>query len=180
MKKLLIFAAFLVFAAPALATTQDPTITRVSHIFAMRTDTTVDCFAKNEAGDPYIDGAWGETFILSGDIALAAEICDGLLGVIHHDATVPLWERAIGVLVLVHESYHSRMWTWRADEARVECQAIRHFRVGAALLGATPEEIEQMFPVALAFHYRLGEHYPQYDYKPCVVPFYYPPGGPRH
>jgi len=90
------------------------------------------------------------------------------------DPGVPLWQRATGVLVLLHEAYHLRLWRWRRDEGKVECQAIRHFKVGARLLGDSPELADELLPYALAAHVRMKVLYDYRDDK-CKVPLWAPP-----
>jgi hypothetical protein len=97
-------------------------------------------------------------------------LCAGALAVA--DPGVPVWQRAMGVLVLVHEAYHLRRWAWRRNEARVECQAIRHFRVGARLLGASPELANELLPVALAAHARMVKLFPEYNDPTCKLPLW--------
>ena len=63
---------------------------------------------------------------------------------------VPAWQRAAGVLVLVHEAYHVRRWAGRWNEAKVECRAIREFKKAAVLLGASRELANELLPSALA------------------------------
>jgi hypothetical protein len=82
-------------------------------------------------------------------------ICEGALAVASGDESVPDWERAIGVTVIVHEGYHLRHWSGAASEAEVECKTIRHFKVAVQLLGGSRRLADELFPVALAYHYQL-------------------------
>jgi len=175
--------AILVLAAQVAragsATHSDPAVSAVASIFAMRT-IEATCYEPGEPNDPYAEGAWGYYSLPDpGRINLAKEMCDGIEAVRAHDVSVPAWERAVGVLVLIHESYHARQWEWSWNEAHVECMAIRHFLVGVRLLGGTAEEADALLPYALAFHYRLGVLFPAYSLPTCRAPWYYPPGGPR-
>ena len=88
------------------------------------------------------------------------------------DPGLPLWQRAVGTLVLVHEAYHLRHWaSWRS-EAKVECQAIRHFTVGAQLLGASPELTNELLPFALAAHQRMVTLFREYRDPGCKLPLW--------
>jgi hypothetical protein len=63
---------------------------------------------------------------------------------------------ALAVLALVHETYHVRHWKWRQNEARVECQAIRHFRVGVQVLGGSPQLADRLLPFGREWHDRIA------------------------
>jgi hypothetical protein len=80
--------------------------------------------------------------------------------------------------VLVHEAYHIRRWKWRRDEAKVECQATRHFAIGAELLGASPELANDLLPYALAAHARMARLYPEYYDRTCKLPLWALPMSP--
>ncbi len=54
--------------------------------------------------------------MLNDHIVLHPNLCAGAPAVA--DPTVPAWERATGVLVLVHEAYHLRRWKWRRNGSR--------------------------------------------------------------
>jgi hypothetical protein len=103
-------------------------------------------------------------------IVLHPVLCAGAMAV--SDSTLPLWQRATGTLVLVHEAYHLRRWKWRRNEAKVECQAIRHFIVGAQLLGASPELANELLPFALAAHARMVTLFPEYRDRRCPLPLW--------
>jgi len=72
------------------------------------------------------------------------------------------------VLTLVHESYHVRHWRWRLNEARVECQAIRHFRVGVRVLGGSQELADRLLPLGLSWHDQIAQD-PTYRLAPCKL-----------
>lgn len=151
-------------------------LARVASVFAMG-EAEVRCPSNAEwEADPIWGGgarAWGYTNMLRDYIALHPALCVGALGVA--DETLPAWQRAVGVLVLVHEAYHLRRWRWRFDEAKVECQAIRHFRVGAQLLGATRELANDLLPYALSAHARMSRLFPEYRDPSCRLPLWAPP-----
>jgi hypothetical protein len=114
--------------------------------------------------------AWGYTDMVNEHIVLHPALCAGALAVT--DATVPAWQRATGVLVLVHEAYHLRRWKLRFNEAKVECQAIEHFRTGAELLAASPELANDLLPYALAAHDRMVRLFPEYRDPRCRLPLW--------
>ena len=86
------------------------------------------------------------------------------------DETLPVWDRALSVLVLIHEAYHARAWGGRFDEARVECRAIRHFRVGAKLLGATQQQADDLMLYGLAWHFLFARPGMRYYSPWCQTP----------
>jgi hypothetical protein len=174
--------AALIAAATASAYDKPPELQRVASIFAMRT-AEVHCPTTDEWIHDPIWGAganpsraWGYTDMVNDFIVLHPALCAGALAV--SDAAVPAWQRATGVLVLVHEAYHMRLWASRRNEAKVECQAIRHFRTGARLLGASPELANDLLPFALAAHARMVRLFPEYNDPTCKVPLWAPPFTP--
>ena len=166
-------------APVASAYDKPPELQRVAAVFAMR-EAEVRCPSTEEwihdpiwGTDPNPSRAWGYTDMLNDHIVLHPALCAGALSVA--DSGVPSWQRATGVLVLVHEAYHMRLWPSRRNEAKVECHAIRHFKVGARLLGASPELANELLPYALAAHARMGRLYPEYRDDKCKVPLWAPP-----
>ncbi len=105
--------------------------------------------------------------------ALSPVVCRGALGVA--TAEVPDWQQALGVLVLVHESFHMRRWRWRRNEAKVECQALVHFREAAVRLGATPEHAHALYAYALVLNAYQSSVQPQYRDRSCRVAPWSPP-----
>jgi len=112
--------------------------------------------------------AWAYTDMVNDYIVLQPILCSGAAAVT--DSTLPLWQRATGTLVLVHEAYHLRRWKWRRNEAKVECQAIRHFVEGAGLLGASPKLANDLLPFALAAHARMVTLIPEHRDRHCTLP----------
>ena len=172
----------LVVAPVVSAYDEPPELQRVAAVFAMR-EAEVRCPSMEEWINDPIWGtppdpsrAWGYTDMVNAHIVLHPALCAGALGVA--DPAVPPWQRATGVLVLVHEGYHMRLWRWRRNEAKVECQAIRHFKVGAQLLGASPELANDLLPYALAAHARMARLYPGYRNDKCKLPLWAPPFAP--
>lgn len=175
--------AVLVLAPVASGYDRPPELGRATSVFAMR-DADVRCPSADEwihdpiwGIGPNPSRAWGYTEMINDYIVLHPALCAGALAVA--DPTVPAWQRATGVLVLVHEAYHLRRWAWRRDEAKVECQAIRHFRAGAAVLGASPELATVLLPYALAAHARMVRLFPEYRDPVCKLPLWAPPFTPH-
>jgi hypothetical protein len=55
------------------------------------------------------------------------------------------------------------------NEAHVECQAIRHFRVGVQVLGGSQQLADRLFPLALAWHDVITKN-PSYYLASCELP----------
>ena len=117
--------------------------------------------------------AWGSTNLREDVTKLAPAMCEGALSV--GSSSVPLWQQAAGVWVLVHEAWHLRHWRFRRDEAKVSCQAIILFRDGAMRLGASEEQAEELYPYAFALHIRQAELFSWYRDKSCRPPLWMPP-----
>ncbi len=143
-------------AAPAASAYDKPgELRRVAAIFAMR-DAEVRCPSSDEwihdpiwGIGPNPSRAWGYTNMVDDYIVLHPALCAGALAVA--DPGVPLWQRAMGVLVLVHEAYHMRRWAWRRNEAKVECQARGARPDGEALPGVQRPHV-QAAAVGVAVH----------------------------
>jgi hypothetical protein len=173
---LLVLAVVLLAAPPASAYERPPLLQTVARYFAMR-PADVRCPSTAEwVGDPIWGTApnppraWGYTDMINEYIVLHPALCAGAQALT--DPEVPQWQRATGTLVLVHEAYHMRLWKWRRNEAKVECQAIRHFTVGAELLGASPELANELLPFALAAHARMVTLFPEYQDRRCKLPLW--------
>ena len=108
-------------------------------------------------------------------IVLHPALCAGARDSVQTD--VPVWQRAAGVLVLVHEAYHVRRWAGRWNEAKVECRAIRDFKKAVVLLGGSRELANELLPSALAVHLRMGAVFPEYR-ADCRLPVWAPPFSP--
>ncbi|HET9674847.1 MAG TPA: hypothetical protein VFP31_08535 [Gaiellaceae bacterium] len=177
----LVIGLLLVEAPSASAYERPGELERVAAVFALR-DAEVRCPSTDEwIGDPVWGGptqprAWGYTNMIREHIVMHPTLCAGATAV--DDTTLPGWQRATGVLVLVHEAYHLRRWGGRWDEARVECRAIRHFRVGAELLGASTEVANDLLPYALAAHQRMVTLFPNYRDPSCKLPLWRMPISP--
>ncbi len=134
------------------------------------------CYAPGEANSPDSLGAWGFVYQPIGqqkDMHLDPLVCQGALSV--NDPLVPAWQRALGVMVLIHESYHLRRWSAAGNEAQVQCRAIRHWKVGMRILGASEETITELWPFALVAHYELSNISDWFGERPyrddnCNVP----------
>lgn len=168
-RALLTLAAALVFAAPAGAYTRSDKLEHVLSVFANGRAWPVECATPDEAAELGLDD-WSFAFtemkqhyvMMRGDLCPAAENAA--------DESIPPLERSIAILALVHEAYHVRAWTWRHDEARVECRAIQHFKIGAQLLGASEDQAQELLPFALMWHYFIARPEWLYYDPNCRVP----------
>jgi hypothetical protein len=133
---------------------------------------TVRCMGHDEPNSPYSAGAWAyvndyDTQTIYADV----QVCEGALAIAHHDSSVPAWQRALGVLVITHESYHLRLNVDdRFNEGHTECRAIRHVAYMIRRLGGSPDEL---MPYALALHYHLIVDAPRYNDSGCKVPWWW-------
>jgi hypothetical protein len=165
-KRLLLVVLLALAIAPAAAA--DEGLDRFASTIAMR-PVHVNCPTREEWNHDYFaQGTWGYTFMSSDETWVAPLVCGGALH--EADSTWPAWQRALGALVITHESYHLRLWTWRGDEGRVECAAIRHFKVAVQLLGGSRADADFLLPYALALHWRIAAKFPEYDHRACKVP----------
>ncbi len=143
-------------AGTSAAAWRNAELDRVASVFAMRS-VGVKCATEEE--DARLTYAWGYVLRPVGKQRFAhiqMELCAAAANV--NSAEVPAWQRALGVKVLVHESYHLRRWGGAPDEAKVECQAIRHWKVAARLLGATEETVTLLWPYALGLYFEQAEY----------------------
>ena len=169
-------------ATPASAYDRPPLLERVAAYFAMR-PAELRCPSLEEwtsdpiwGSAPASGRAWGYTDMLNDYIVLHPALCAGALAV--SDPALPAWQRATGVLVLVHEAYHLRRWRWRRSEPKVECAAIGHFTSAAKRLGASPELANDLLPYALAAHARMVTLFPNYRARHCTLPLWALPLSP--
>jgi hypothetical protein len=181
MRRIVVAIAIAVVAAafsvqPAVGYDRPPLVERVASTLALR-PVDVRCPTMQEWVSDPIWGtapnpqrAWGYTDMVNDFSVIHPLLCAGAAAVT--DTTIPAWQRATGVLVLVHESYHLRHWRGRYSEATVECQAIHHFRHGAELLGASPELANDLLPYGLAAHDRMVRLYPNYRNRACKLPLW--------
>jgi hypothetical protein len=145
----------------------------VAHVYSLGVGE-VRCPAQAEWEGYYGSAfAWGSTNLRDDYATLAPFICEGALNV--GNASVPLWQQAAGVWVLVHEAFHLRHWRFRRNEAKVACQAIVYFRDGAMRLGASEAQAEELYPYALALHIRQTELFSWYRDGECREPLWVPP-----
>lgn len=173
---LLALVASLTLPVTATGASTDTHLNAVVSVFAMRSVSAI-CYEEGEKGHPDEYGAYGyvlKPVAKAKAMHVAGDLCAAAAHV--NDTAISQRDRALGVLVLVHEAYHLRRWSAAANEAKVECKAIRHWKVGARMLGATPETVAGLWAEALVLHYevtqivdwRSGER-PYYD-QGCVVP----------
>jgi hypothetical protein len=143
------------------AYTTDPHIAAFVELFANGRPAVVRCpdsaqewrFDLGGTDDSDSESVYGRTFIHSPVVEFRWDLCPILAQLRYSDADDST--KALAVLTLLHESYHLRHWAWRLDEARVECQAIRHFRVGVRVLGGSQELADRLLPHALDWHAKI-------------------------
>ena len=180
---LAVTALAIVPAAPsALAYERQPELERVVAQLA-GVPAEVRCPASDEwVADPIwgsggdVARGWAYTHMLKDYVVLNPLLCAAAAQAT--DGAVPPAERAAGVLVLVHEAYHVRRWSGRWSEGRAECQAIRTFKRGARMLGASPALANELLPYALALHLRMGARFKEYASPKCRLPVWSPPFAP--
>lgn len=127
-------------------------------------------------GDPQSASfTWGYTNLRHDYSVLPPMICAGATKVAH-DVT-PAWQRAAGVWMLVHETFHLRHWRLRRNEAKVGCQTIVYFTDAASRLGASDAQAWELYPYALAFYELEISLYPWRRDASCIVPPWIPPSG---
>lgn len=160
-------------APSAKAYSTDPHIAAFVQVFANGTPAQVRCpdsleeWSSDLGGPLAAEEIYGRTFTRTSVVEFRFDLCpilDDLAGSTADDST-----KALAVLTLLHESYHVRHWGWRLDEARVECQAIRHFRVGVRVLGGSRQLADALFPLALSWHSTITRT-PAYYLPSCRVP----------
>jgi hypothetical protein len=163
----------LLLASSARAFSTNPHIAAFVEVFASGTPAVVRCPDSPEEwsldlGDPFnAEEVYGRTFARTAVVEFRSDLCPILDNLVYSSADDST--KALAVLTLIHESYHVRHWAWRHNESRVECQAIRHFRVGVRVLGGTQQLADQLFPLALAWHNQIARN-PAYYLASCAVP----------
>ena len=135
---------------------------------------TVQCFSSDPAdADPDAEpDAWGYTYPYNPpNIYLDKRACAGARA-LQTGAMLPLWQLALGALVLTHEAYHQKVTLadWRRlDEAQTECRAIKRVPETLRELGASPALVDAVLPWAVLEHYKIST-FDAYDYPSCRVP----------
>jgi hypothetical protein len=120
--------------------------------------------------------SWGYTNVRGDYTVLPPLICAGAMHV--GSASVPAWQQAAGVWMLVHEAFHLRHWRFRRSEGKVGCQTIVYFTDAAARLGASDSQAQELFPYGLALYDLELDLYPWHRDPKCVVPPWFPPSAP--
>jgi hypothetical protein len=148
-------------------------LAEVTHVYSLGVGE-VRCASREEwDADFAASVGWAYTNIRDEYAVLGPPVCEGALNV--GSANVPLWQQALGVLVLTHEAFHLRRWRFRRNEAKVECQAIVYFKEAAERLGATAAQAHDLYPYALALHAHQIRLFPHYRDPKCVIPPWAPP-----
>jgi hypothetical protein len=178
MRRALALAALLALALPAGAaalprSVPAPELAPVASAVA-RQAVEVRCWG-DEFDPDYDAGAWGYVYLADPVIYVEPRACAGALA-LASGAMLPLWQLALGALVLTHEAYHLNVflpYERRGDEAQTECRAVKRVRRTMLDLGAPPGLADAALPWALAIHYKvetLGDG--AYNYPSCAVPVF--------
>jgi hypothetical protein len=117
--------------------------------------------------------SWGYTNLREDYTVLPPLICIGAVNV--GTSSIPAWQQAAGVWMLVHEAFHLRRWRFRRNEAKVSCQTIVYFTDAAGRLGASEAQAQQLYPYALALYALELDLYPWRRDRKCIVPRWIPP-----
>jgi hypothetical protein len=162
--------------APSVGADELPArLETVAHVYSLGVGE-VRCASEVEWDADFASAVgWAYTNVRDEYTVLGPRVCAGALGV--GTAEVPLWQQALGALVLTHEAFHLRRWRFRRNEGKVECQAIVYFKDAAQRLGATAAQAENLYPYALALHAHQLRLFPRYRDPGCVVPPWAPPTG---
>jgi hypothetical protein len=172
---LISLALVLATAAPAAGYDAPERLNEVARLYSLGVGE-VRCPSPAEWNADFASSfSWAYSNLRDDVTVLGPVICAGALGV--GADLVPLWQQALGALVLTHEAFHLRHWRFRRDEGKVECQAIVHFRDAAQQLGATAAQAEDLYPYALALRQYKLRLFPEYRDPTCVVPPWTPPPG---
>lgn len=172
-----VLALLVVLVVPPSASAYDTPerLARVAHVYSLGVGE-VRCASSAEWDADFASAlGWAYTNMRDEYAVLAPGVCAGVLNV--GTANVPLWQQALGALVLTHEAFHLRRWRFRRNEGKVECQAIVHFKDAAQRLGATAAQAEDLYPYALALHAHQVRLFPAYKDPKCVIPPWVPPVG---
>src|SRR3954465_11758868 len=130
---------------------------------------TVECAPDwpSWTADTDAEGSWGYTWLDADWTRVEPELCEAALEAGQDLTPREAWFTAIAVHVITHEAWHLRDWSLRANEARVECNAVKSDRKSFLLLGATPEQADSLYSWAWAFDQREGVLFPEYRYAYC-------------
>ena len=165
----------LVLAPTVRASERPAMLEEVAHVYSLGVGE-VRCASSAEWDADFASSVgWAYTNVRDEYTVLGQHVCVGAVNV--GTANVPLWQQALGALVLTHEAFHLRRWRFRRNEGKVECQAIVHFKDAAQRLGATAAQAEDLYPYALALHAHQVRLFPAYRDPKCVIPPWAPPVG---
>jgi hypothetical protein len=126
--------------------------------------------------------AWGYVRLDMPVIYLDPTVCAGALA-LKHGEMKPLWQLALGALILTHESYHLKIAlpeSRRGNEAQTECRAIKRVPQTLLDLGASQELADIVLPWAIAEHFKISTFQTvltywgsiSYNYPSCRVPVF--------
>jgi hypothetical protein len=132
---------------------------------------TVECPASEQtwSADPRGYNNLGYIWLDANWMRVEPDVCSEALNVAGENR---LTDSAIAaaILTITHESWHLRLWPWRVDEGRVECQAIRHFKQSVEMLGVTDRpHIDELYSYAWALDERQAMLFPAYRWPGCKI-----------
>ena len=172
--RILLWLVLAVVLVPNAAAYEAPgRLNEVTHVYSLGVGE-VRCPSRAEWDEDWASSfSWAYTNVREDYTVLGPVVCAGARGV--GSADVPLWQQALGALVLTHEAFHLRHWRFRRNEGKVECQALANFRDATQRLGATAAQAEELYPYALALHDYKVRLFPQYRDPKCVILPWDPP-----
>lgn len=171
--RLAALATLLALATPAQGSVPQPSLDKVaSGISGQQLE--VRCWAEGVDDPDQLSSAWGYVYLFGPVVYLSPDACAGALALVNR-SMAPLWQQALGALVLTHEAYHlkdSLPFERRASEKQTECRAIKRVRETMVELGATQALADVLLPWAIAMHYRIALVSRDYWYPSCAVPVF--------
>jgi len=175
--------AVVLLAAPVAFAYDRPTdLRRVASIFAMR-DAEVRCPSSAEwiadpiwGTGPNPSRAWGYTDMIEEYIVLHPALCARGAGRLRRAASAVA--AGDGGTRAPTRGLPRAPLEMAPERGQVECQAIRHFTIGAQLLGASPALANELLPFALAAHARMVTLFPEYRDRTCMLPMWALPMSP--
>ena len=163
-------ASFALFIPIAQAEWYAAPLNAVASQFATRPVTTV---CRNEVEDEIFVWAWGYVKwppLPPYTAYLHENACFGALAIDLDVPEVTDGQKVLGLVVLLHESFHLRPVRDASDETVTECRAFQNYDKGLRALGAEPEVVDRLMPRAIARHFYFVRQIPEYDLKSCRTP----------
>ena len=163
-------ATFAILIPSAQAEWGTQTLDAVATHFASRP---VQVLCHNEVEDTTMAWAWGYVEWPVGaqtNTKIHEMACAGALAIDLDVPEFPDRQKVLGVAVIVHESFHLKHVRNAGSEKITECRAFRKYDEAMRLLGAEPEVMARLMPLAIARHFWFVREIPEYDLKSCQMP----------